>query len=92
MNRTDILDKAKDCVTGQREQDANQPENNFKMIAELWTEYLGHEITPVDVTMMMCLLKIARIKTGHDMEDSFVDICGYSSFGGELANEKSNSD
>lgn len=84
MTRSDILDKAKKCVCGQREQDYGSPENNFQLIADLWTDYLGRLISPTDVAMMMALLKIARIKNGGGTGDSFVDLAGYAACGGEL--------
>ena len=86
MTRKDILDKAAECVCGQREQDYGSPESNFQLIADLWNAYLtdGPLITPTDVAMMMALLKIARIKNGGGTGDSFVDLAGYAACGGEL--------
>lgn len=83
--RAKILDKAKKCVCGQREQDYGSPEDNFATIAELRTSYLGTEVTPLDVSLMMILLKVARIKTGTATLDSFIDIAGYAACGGEIA-------
>lgn len=40
-SRADILDQAKKCVCGQREQDYGTPESNFQLIADLWNDYLG---------------------------------------------------
>ena len=34
---------------------------------------------------MMALLKIARISSGTDKEDSFIDACGYMACAGECA-------
>lgn len=84
MTREDILDKAKECVCGQREQDYGSPENNFQLIADLWSVYLGIDISPVDVAMMMVHLKTARVKTGGGTIDSLVDIAGYSACAGEI--------
>lgn len=84
MRRPEILDKAKACVCGQRQEDYGSPESNFKTIAELWTTYCGHKFDAVDVAMMMALMKIARIKSGRT-EDSFVDLAGYAACGGEIA-------
>lgn len=84
MTREEILSKAKKCVCGQREQDYGTPEQNFRLIADLWTDYLGKLISPKDVAMMMCLLKIARIKNGGGTGDSFVDLAGYAACGGEI--------
>ena len=84
MTRAEILDAAKKCVCGQREQDYGTPESNFQLIANLWRMYLGVDITPTDVAMMMALMKIARIKNGGGTGDSFVDLAGYAACGGEI--------
>lgn len=86
--RADILDKAKDCVCGHREQDYGSPEDNFAIIAHLWSAYLGCNVSSVDVAMMMSLLKIARIKTGSGTEDSFIDLAGYAACAGEIAHKQ----
>lgn len=88
MNRPDILDKAKECVCGQREQDYGSPEDNFRTIADLWSVYLDEKISAVDVAMMMALLKIARIKSGTATDDSFVDLAGYAACGGEIVEKQ----
>ena len=89
MNRPEILDTAKKCVCGQREQDYGNPENNFERIADLWNAYLGAKtVDAVDVAMMLALLKVARIKTGRGTEDSFVDLAGYAACAGEIATQK----
>lgn len=95
MNRPQILDTAKKCVCGQREQDYGSPENNFQAIADLWNAYYSHahadfcagtteQFSAFDVAMMMTLLKVGRIATGTATEDSFVDACGYLACGGEI--------
>lgn len=88
MKRAEILHKAEECVCGKREQDYGSPENNFQLIADLWSSYKRVDFTPVDVAMMMALLKIARIKTGNGTEDSFVDLAGYAACAGEICTEK----
>ena len=90
--RAGILDQAKKCVCGQREQDYGTPESNFQLIADLWNGYLKKErlgrsktvVDAVDVSMMMALMKIARIKNGGGSGDSFVDLAGYAACGGEI--------
>ena len=84
MTRKEILSKEAECVTGQREQDYGSPEQNFQIIADLWSAYTGLSFEPVDVAMMMALLKIARIKNGGGTGDSFVDLAGYAACGGEI--------
>jgi len=86
MTRPEILDKAKECVCGHREQDYGKPENNFERIAALWNAYLGAKmVDAIDVAMLLALLKVARIKTGTGTEDSFINLAGYAACAGEMA-------
>ena len=90
MTREEILDTAKKCVCGKREQDYGSPEDNFQTIAYLWNDYLYSGSKPslidaTDVAMMMALLKIARIRNGGGTGDSFVDLAGYAACGGEIS-------
>lgn len=89
--RSDILDLAKRCVVGDREQDYGSPEQNFERIAEMWEAYLVGKCTsadvciqPEDVAAMLALLKIARIASGHAKADNWVDLAGYAACGGEI--------
>ncbi len=89
MTREEILERARVCVCGEREQDYGSPEDSFAAIANLWTAYLRHgtgaqiAIDGVDVACMMALLKIARICTGRGTDDCFIDLAGYAACGGE---------
>lgn len=85
--RAEILDAAKAIVTGEREKQYGSPEDNFSVVARFWSTYAGREFTPVDVAMMMTLLKVARIKTGHYKADSYIDACGYLACAAEIAEE-----
>lgn len=85
MNRFEILDTANEIVGGHRVTEYGEPEDNFGIIARLWSDYLGIDIRPRDVAMLMVLFKAGRIKSGTATEDSFVDICGYAACGGEIA-------
>lgn len=89
--RTEILDAAKRCICGDREQDYGSPEDSFGTIAGLWNAYLGAslvaEIDAKDVAAMLALLKIARIASGHAKEDNWVDLAGYAACGGEIETE-----
>lgn len=103
ITRSEILDTAKKCVCGDREQDYGSPEKSFDAIASMWTSYLyaaglmengdptvWKRITPKDVAAMMVLFKMARIATGRFKEDSWIDAAGYAACGGEVEahNEK----
>lgn len=90
MTRSDILDKAKDCVCRQREQEYGTPEDNFSMIAAFWSIYKGVTFSADDVAVMMALLKIGRIKTGTATDDCFIDLAGYAACGGEIRSKTNN--
>lgn len=95
--RSGILEAAKKCVCQDRNNQYGDPENNFELIARLWRAYLNATglgfgkdeeqtmITAEDVAVMMCLLKIARIATGEQKADSWIDAIGYMACGGEIA-------
>lgn len=85
-DRNQVLDRAKTIINGERQDQYGKPENNFAVIAGMWSCYLGMHIKEVDVAMMMALLKIARIESGTMTEDSFVDLIGYAALGSELVN------
>lgn len=93
MTRSEILDAARRCVCGDREQDYGSPENNFQTIADMWAVYLSVKcisnnsdvcILPDDVAAMMALMKIARIASGNAKGDNWVDLAGYAACGGEI--------
>ena len=96
LTRAAVLEKARACVCGEREEDYGSPEDSFGCIAELWEAYLRAAciapnavvtVTPTDVAMMMALLKIARVGTSTigGTADSFVDLAGYAACGAECA-------
>lgn len=83
----DILYKAIDIVSGDRSRTHGDIASNMKIISDLWSVYLDKSITPQDVSMMMILLKVARLKTGTPITDHFVDIAGYAGIGGQVSGE-----
>lgn len=91
-SREAVLDSAKKCVCGDRDNSYGNPENNFGLIGKLWSDYLGIEVSAVDVSMMMVLFKAARVKTGTAKFDSFIDIAGYAACGWEIATKEENED
>lgn len=84
MTREDILDTAKEIVTGARQTTYGTPEDSFSTIAGLWGSYLGVNVSPSDVAMLMVLLKVARSKGDAGYADNYVDIAGYAACAGEL--------
>lgn len=85
MDRAQILDIAKQVVTGERSDKHGEPEESFTTIAKMWEAFTGYDFEPEQVAIMLALLKIARIKTGVNNEDNFIDIAGYAACAGELA-------
>ncbi len=92
MTRQEVLDAARACVCGEREQAYGSPEDSFAAIADLWTAYLhagrnlptNRELVAEDVALMMILLKVAR-QIGRGKEDNWIDMAGYAACGGEIA-------
>ena len=89
MTRKEILDAAAKCVLGDREQDYGSREDSFKRIAEFWSVYTGFLIEDKDVAVMLALLKIARIASGHAKDDNWIDLAGYAACGGGIESEAS---
>ena len=82
--RAEVLDMAKELITGDRNQDYGDPMSNFYDIARLWSQYLGTVLSVADVAAMMVLLKVARLKRDQTKLDSWVDIAGYAACGAEV--------
>lgn len=89
--REKVLADAKKNVCGQREHDYGSPEDSFGTIANLWTAYMTGtcgefvEFSPVDVSVLLGLLKVARIASNPKHMDNWVDLAGYAACGGEIA-------
>lgn len=92
MKRADILNTATDYVTRDRAADHGDLEDNFRQIASLWTVYLQHPVTAVDVGVMMTLLKVARVKGNPAHMDNFIDAAGYMACAGEIADAQETAD
>ena len=84
MKRSDVLYTADSLINGDRAKDYGEASENFAVIAQMWSAYLGVGVDPRDVAQMMALLKIARLRNGpHD--DSSCDGCGYLALASELS-------
>lgn len=73
----DVISLARRLTDSDRPSEYGPPEDCFRDIAGMWSEYLGHSVSARDVTMMMILLKICRDKFGKK-KDNLVDIIGYA--------------
>lgn len=79
----DILDDAAEIIA-ERGMEYGHPAINIKRIANLWQEYFGREIDPLDVCICMALVKISRI-VETPTRDSFIDLVSYAALAGEMA-------
>lgn len=72
-----VVEEANKLIRGDRLEHYGHPSVNFKRIADSWSAFLGVEVTPVMVAIMMILLKAQRVAEGYH-HDSMVDIIGYA--------------
>lgn len=85
MNRVGVLRTAELAISGPREADYGEPEDNFRMVADLWNAAFGTAFTATDIPMAMILLKVARQSTGGGSQDTWIDIAGYAALGAEVS-------
>lgn len=88
MNRSEILDTAKQYVNVDRAGTHGDAESNFGLIAAYWSAHLNVSIRAHDVAVMMTLMKLARARSNPKHTDNWVDGCGYLALGGEAAGEE----
>lgn len=81
-----MADEAVGIVTKDRNGQYGEPEDNFRVIAGLWTGYLlargcngdMDALEAADVARMMELMKMGRRMTAkHPKADSYIDAIGY---------------
>lgn len=84
ITKNAILEKAKNIINGERQGTYGEAEDSFAVISQMWSAYLGRDITSVDVANMMILMKVARNSSGVYKDDNWIDICGYAALGGEI--------
>ena len=87
MTRKELLEKAIEA-TNDRGDTYGKPEDNFATVASVWSAYLKHELTAMDVAMLMVLFKVVRHKTSAAHMDNLVDIAGYAACAAELKTER----
>lgn len=91
MKRPELLDQAKAIVTQDRTNEYGSLEDNFQVIADLWTVIFrnklrdGEAFTAADVSRGQIQVKQARLAANQEHMDSWVDTAGYSACGAELA-------
>jgi hypothetical protein len=72
-----ILQEADKITGGERHDSYGHPRLDFSRTSQLWSAFLGIEITPEQVPLMMILLKVSREANKHK-RDNLTDIAGYA--------------
>lgn len=65
-------------LTAIRGERYGHPSENFKTIAGLWSSVIGTDVTAAQVGLCMILVKVARLATTPDDQDSIQDLAGYA--------------
>ena len=87
MKRTEELLNEVQLILTDRGNVYGSPEANHRRISELWSGYLDTYISPDQVAICMCLVKIARLSQTSDHEDSYTDLVGYALIAHKLVRE-----
>ena len=92
---TDVLDKVKEILNGDRLDSYGRPLASFNRISQDWSTYLFRKgklefsIKPFDSAMMMVLFKLAREENKHK-EDNIIDAIAYLVLYNNLLKEEEN--
>lgn len=84
MTGKECLESAEQCALRNRAQAHASPEKSFPLISDLWTAYTGVKLTPLDVAVMLGLLKVARIKLEPGHAESYADLAAYAACAAEM--------
>ena len=91
MTKEEILKKAKELISSDRNNTHGDAYRNHSEIAEFWNIFLDKKLKPMasltaeDVALMMVLMKISRNSQGKKSNiDNFIDMCGYAAIAGEI--------
>ncbi len=87
INIEENLRQALKILKGPREKEYGNKKDNHENIAGLWSAYLDTKVSAHDVSILMLLLKVARLKSGQPSRDTYVDMVGYSAIAGELSDK-----
>jgi hypothetical protein len=72
------------AVVRDRRRTYGEPELLFARVAERWSQVIGTKITPAQVALCLCDLKLARLTVDPRHLDSLVDLAGYTAVAREL--------
>ena len=79
MDQKQIINKAADLITRDRQKDYGDIDTNYKKFAAFLNIFFDdvEKVKPSDAALLMVLLKISRMKQGIFNEDTFSDAIGY---------------
>jgi hypothetical protein len=94
--RAEFLEIVKTFVCKDRNITHGDAEDNFRVIGQLWDVYLTNtplttdavSINNVDVAIMMCLFKVARLMANPKNMENWHDLAGYAACGGGIVMKK----
>lgn len=81
-----VFEDARNAVLDDRGETHGGIHENFGQTSELWSSYLDTDLSPVDVAVMMVLLKASRQKCGSQDPDHYTDMAGYAAIANGLTN------
>jgi hypothetical protein len=90
--RAEFLEIVKTFVCKDRNVTHGDAEDNFRVISQLWNVYLhnskcepaSQDLNSVDVAIMMCLFKTARLMANPKNMENWHDLAGYAACGGGI--------
>jgi hypothetical protein len=90
--RAEFLETVRNFVCKDRNVTHGDAEDNFRVIGQLWDVYLNNTPMPVDssginsvdVAIMMCLFKTARLMANPKNMENWHDLAGYAACGGGI--------
>jgi len=90
--RAEFLETVKTFVCKDRNVTHGDADDNFRVIASLWETYLNNtppqNLNSVDVAIMMCLFKVARLMANPKNMENWHDLAGYAACGGGIVMKK----
>jgi len=85
VNRKDTLETALDIIQGDRHNEYGPAQDHFKEAAIVWSLILKKEVTSAQVILCLAALKLVRLSTKNNHQDSWVDLAGYAALGNEVS-------
>lgn len=91
--RKQLLDKAIQLITGDRNNQYGPPTQDFKRTADALNALGyrgpdGRELVAHDTAVIMMVLKLSRIMWQPEKEDSWTDLAGYAGCGWECVTDE----